>query len=176
MAKNRRRAGFALPRKRGFRRRVIPRWLVRLAAPFVVIALLIAAAGLGLIETPRGQQAAPSGETVGTRVQVDWVDGDSGRINGQEFRLHGVDAPEGSPQRAQCQRERDLAGAASDAARALTQGRQVSVSRRHGADSYGRQVVDLSVDGRDVASQLVGAGKLKRWNFDSGEPKPDWCK
>ncbi len=84
--------------------------------------------------------------------------------------------PEGSPQRAQCQRERDLAGAARDAARVLTGGRQETISRRRGTDRYERLVVDLSIDGRDVASQLVGAGKLKRWNFDGGEQKPDWCK
>ncbi len=134
--------------------------------------------GVAAIAVAKGPEQATviSRDEGDARVAVSWVDGDSGRIDGQEFRLHGVDAPEGSPQRAQCQRERDLAGAASDAARTLTRGRQVSVSRRHGTDSYGRQMVDLSVDGRDVASQLVGAGKLKRWNFDGGEPKPDWCK
>jgi endonuclease YncB( thermonuclease family) len=109
-------------------------------------------------------------------VLVDWVDGDSGRINGREFRLHGVDAPEGSPQRAQCAQERALSGSARDAARVLTQGRTVRISRRYGNDGYGRQIVDLSANGRDVASQLLSAGKLKRWNFDGGEQKPDWCK
>lgn len=173
MAKNRRRAGFALPGKRGFRRRVFPRWVVRLAAPFVLMALLIAAAGLGLIETPRGEQAASSPETT---MQVDWVDGDSGRISGRDFRLHGVDAPEGRPQRAQCAQERALSGGARDAARDLTRGKTVRISRKYENDSYGRQVVDLSANGRDVASQLIGAGKLKRWNFDGGEQKPDWCK
>jgi endonuclease YncB( thermonuclease family) len=42
-------------------------------------------------------------------------------------------------------------------------------------DSYGRELVDLSAGGRDVADQLVAAGKLKRWNFEAGESKPDWC-
>jgi len=31
------------------------------------------------------------------------------------------------------------------------------------------------VDGADVGSQLVAAGKLKRWNFEGGERKPNWC-
>jgi endonuclease YncB( thermonuclease family) len=39
------------------------------------------------------------------------------------------------------------------------------VSRLYGKDGYGRELVDLAVDGRDVARQLVNAGKLKRWKL-----------
>src|SRR5262249_17456300 len=109
-------------------------------------------------------------------VRVSWVDGDSGRIGGAEFRLHGVDAPEGSPSRAECASEREMSAGARQAARRLTDGKAVKVTRSYGKDSYGRQLVDLSVEGRDVADQLVNAGKLKRWNFEGGQPKPNWCR
>jgi endonuclease YncB( thermonuclease family) len=57
----------------------------------------------------------------------------------------------------------------------VTEGKTVRVSRTYGADTYGREIVDLVVGGRDVADQLVASGKLRRWNFDGGESKPDWC-
>lgn len=108
-------------------------------------------------------------------VQVAWVDGDSGTINGQAFRLHGVDAPEGSPERARCVRERAMSQDARNAARSMTESQNVRIKRSHGADAYGRLIVDLEVGGRDVAEHLVAAGHLKTWDFDGGDAKPDWC-
>jgi hypothetical protein len=43
------------------------------------------------------------------------------------------------------------------------------VTRNYVDDDYGRAIVDIVVDGRDVVSELVAAGKLKRWNFDGGK-------
>ena len=156
-------------------RRRSSRSLKRLVVPAVIAGLLLGAAGLALFDD-RQTVAAVTGSNGDSRaVSVTWVDGDSGRIDGREFRLHGVDAPEGSPQRAKCARERALSGDARNAARTITEGKTVRVSRRYGADTYGRELVDLSAGGRDVADQLVAAGHLKRWNFEGGERKPDWC-
>lgn len=149
--------------------------LRRLVAPAVIVGLLLAAAGVALIDG-KGPDASRSAGTADNEVvRVTWVDGDSGRLDGREFRLHGVDAPEGSPQRAKCALERTLSGDARNAARSVTEGKTVRVSRTYGADIYGREIVDLSAGGKDVADQLVASGKLKRWSFDGGERKPDWC-
>jgi endonuclease YncB( thermonuclease family) len=141
----------------------------------VVVLLLFGAVALGLLDDGRAPAMRAGNGSGGASVQVTWVDGDSGRLDGAEFRLHGVDAPEGSPARAKCARERELSSGAREAARRATNGKSVKVSRRFGKDTYGRQVVDLSVDGRDVAGMLVAAGTVKRLNFDGGEGKPDWC-
>lgn len=108
-------------------------------------------------------------------VMVTWIDGDSGYIDGREFRLHGVDAPEGSPSRARCTKERDLSRSARAGAENATGGRRMTVARSYGADVYGRDLVDLRADGADVASTLLEAGYVKRWNFERGDSKPDWC-
>lgn len=156
------------------RRRASPS-LKRLIVPAVIAGLILAAAGLAIVDDTGPERSPTDGAADSQTVRVTWADGDSGRLDGREFRLHGVDAPEGSPQRAKCARERALSGDARNAARTITEGKAVRVSRRYGADSYGRELVDLSADGRDVATQLVAAGMLKRWNFEGGERKPDWC-
>jgi endonuclease YncB( thermonuclease family) len=106
---------------------------------------------------------------------VTWVDGDSGYVNGREFRLHGVDAPESSPSRARCTKERELARASRSGAENATGGRRVTVARSYGTDAYGRELVDLRADRTDVASTLLKGGHVKRWNFEAGQAKPDWC-
>ena len=116
-----------------------------------------------------------SSTQVSRSVAVRWVDGDSGYVDGRAFRLYGVDAPEGSPSRAQCAREQKLSAHAGAAARALTQSGDVRVRGMMGVDKYGRELLLLSVDGRDVASALVGKGHLQYWAYESGQRKPDWC-
>lgn len=108
-------------------------------------------------------------------VGVQWVDGDSGRVDGRQFRLYGVDAPEGSPSRAKCAQEQALSGQARAAARSLTQRGDVTVRGYMGVDKYGRELLLLSVDGRDVASALVSKGHLQYWAYEAGQKKPDWC-
>lgn len=147
----------------------------RLVVPAAIAGLLVSAAGLTFIDGREPDAPGTGGAPTSETVRVTWVDGDSGRLDGREFRLHGVDAPEGSPDRARCARERALSGDARNAARTITEGKTVRVSRSYGTDSYGRELVDLSAAGRDVADQLVAAGMLKRWNFEGGEHKPDWC-
>jgi endonuclease YncB( thermonuclease family) len=157
-----------------FRRRPLAS-IRRLVVPAVIVGLLLAAVGVGLIDGKGPDASRTTGTADNQVMRVAWVDGDSGRLDGREFRLHGVDAPEGSPQRAKCARERTLSGDARNAARSVTEGKTVRVSRTYGADTYGREIVDLSASGKDVADALVAAGHLRRWNFDGGQRKPDWC-
>lgn len=108
-------------------------------------------------------------------LRVVWVDGDSGTIDGVRFRLYGVDAPESSPFRAGCERELRRAGAAWRAARDATDGKDVRVLHSYGEDRYGRMLVDLKADGRDLGALLIGQGHLKYWRYAAGQPKPTWC-
>ena len=110
-----------------------------------------------------------------TWVSVNWVDGDSGTLDGRSFRLFGVDAPEGSATRAKCASELRQADAARDAVRELTSRSAVTVTATHGIDKYDRELVSLGIDGRDVASSLIASGHLKRWNYERGDRKPNWC-
>jgi len=109
-------------------------------------------------------------------IEIYWVDGDSGTIEGRPFRLHGVDAPEGSPSRAQCNTERLRADEARSAVRRLTESGVVEIRKSHGSEKYGRELLSLSVDDRDVASFLVASGHVKRWNFEAGNAKPRWFR
>lgn len=111
---------------------------------------------------------------------VYWSDGDSGRLaNGTKFRLHGIDAPETSPvswvHGAKCEHERELGYAAKAEVVDLTRGKTLTVTHDYGPDRYGRHVVDLAIDGQDVASLLIAAGHHKTWDYDGGDAKPDWC-
>lgn len=114
-------------------------------------------------------------------ITVRWSDGDSGtliRSDGwqMKFRLKGIDAPETDGRRARCDAELSAGNAAADAARALTGGKTVTITTRYGIDSTGRrELVDLAVDGRDIRDSLIASGYAKPWDYDGGEPKPDWC-
>lgn len=72
-------------------------------------------------------------------TSVEWVDGESGRLNGKTFRLHDVDAPEiggvGSPLRgAQCAKEVELGFRSRAYMAKLTRGRPVHVTAEYGID------------------------------------------
>ena len=51
----------------------------------------------------------------------------------------------------------------------------IKVTRDYGPDRYKRQVVDLSINGEDLAARLVAEGTHQVWDYDGGAPKPDWC-
>tara|TARA_R110000868_G_scaffold32971_3_gene119992 strand:- start:377 stop:955 length:579 start_codon:yes stop_codon:yes gene_type:complete len=145
------------------------------------VAVLVLPLGIRQVENPVVGQAVPAPASFSitrasvARGNVYWIDGDSGHINGKQFRLHGVDAPEGSPSRAKCNRERSRANDARYAVRTLTMGKKAIVKRSHGVDKYGRELVDLSVDGKDITITLIARGHLKRWRYGH-EAKPDWCR
>lgn len=144
-----------------------------------------------LAAVPEAQAAPPSGRYIPDPVDrpaaaipasaslqpvsIRWADGDSGWINGKAFRLYGVDAPEGSPSRAKCHAEWSRSSEARNAAVSLTSRGEVGIKSYMGKDRFDRDLVQLSVDGRDVASTLVGSGHLQLWAYEAGQVKPDWC-
>lgn len=143
-----------------------------LVKPWMVSAIILG--GLVGLVTFAAQASTDSTDL------IYWSDGDSGRLpSGTKFRLHGVDAPEtGSLKQrggAKCESERALGYNAKAEAVALTRDSEVRVTRDYGADRYGRLVVDLEVDGMDVAIALVAAGTHQAWDYDGGDKKPTWC-
>lgn len=142
------------------------------APPWLVAALILASGG-GLVAL--AAQAATDAQAA-----VYWSDGDSGRLpDGTRFRLHDVDSPEtGSMKQrggASCESERIQGYEAKEASVELTRGKAVKVAHAYGLDRYGRQVVDLEIDGIDVALTLIAEGTHKAWDYDGGDRKPDWC-
>ena len=143
----------------------------------VWIAVILAAYAY-LEYTPSGAQLS-TGDAVRS---IHWGDGDSGKLNGQRFRLAGVDAPEtgsiGQRGGAQCEAEQSQGHDAKARMIALTADKPLTITRMHELDRYGRHVISLSVDGVDVASAGIDAGILQRWAHAGAKAltaKPDWC-
>tara|TARA_R110000787_G_scaffold81852_2_gene177280 strand:- start:4640 stop:5086 length:447 start_codon:yes stop_codon:yes gene_type:complete len=114
---------------------------------------------------------------------IDWDDGDSGTINGMDFRLSDVDAPEtggvgAAIGGAKCEAERELGNSAKAYVEKLTRGATLEVTQEYGEDNYGRMVIDLSANGIDVGSAGLRAGMLRSWDHEGTralEPRPRWC-
>lgn len=126
-----------------------------------------------------GSPAAEPPEVIGS---IYWSDGDSGRIDGEKFRLANIDAPEtggiGARGGAKCERERELGYLAKEFVVELTKDATIIVTSRNGADRYGREVITLSVDGVDIAKSGIDAGHLEPWPHRGRKAlskKPNWC-
>ena len=114
-------------------------------------------------------RAAPAPDTA--RI-VYVTDGDTVRLEGGErIRIAGIDAPETHDDQAHCRAEIALGDAATQVARTMLLGRIVTVERV--GRSYNRTVARLTLDGRDVGSELVRAGAARWW--PRWQRKPDWC-
>ena len=123
---------------------------------------LIATAALLLIAAAPGEEA---------RVRY-VTDGDTFRLtSGERIRIAGIDAPETHADQAKCAAELTLGEASAARARALLDGRIVEIERV--GRSYNRTVARVSLDGGDLASQLVAIGAARWW--PRGAAKPDWC-
>lgn len=112
-----------------------------------------------------------------------WSEGDSGRVNGTDFRLADVDAPEtggvGSRGGAKCEKERELGFKAKEFIVNATKTGKVTITGTEEKDDFGRVVMTLAIDGKDIGQLGVSAGFLRPYVFDGKRatmPKPDWCK
>ena len=140
----------------------------------------------GALFIAMGLMAGSFSLTVSASVptSVEWVDGESGRLNGKPFRLHDVDAPEiggvGAKLRgAQCAKEVELGFRSRAYMAKLTRGRPVHVTAEYGIDPFGRMIVDLSMDEQDLAEAGLSEGVLRGWPEEQGRDaatKPDWCE
>jgi endonuclease YncB( thermonuclease family) len=135
----------------------------------LALALILAACA-----TPASAQPVTS---------IYWHDGDSGRVNGQDFRLADVDAPEtggvGSINGARCEAEREAGFVAKAWIVEATRGKQLVITGGDAKpDKWGRRVLTLSVDGADLGALAVASGRLKPYVFENGRAKtkkPGWC-
>lgn len=133
-----------------------------------LIALQLAASA---IERPEGLRLQA------TRV----IDGDTLRETKrtQDYRLHGIDAPE--TLRAKCDTERTLGqAAAARVAGLLATAEEVRAFPAHDprgrnrwpVDGFGRRLARIEVDGQDIGAILLAEGLAKPY---SGGTHPDWC-
>lgn len=113
-----------------------------------------------------------------------WSDGDSGKIDGERFRLYSVDAPEtggvGARGGAKCEGERKLGFDAKAFVVELTRDATLEITASYGYDDMEepRLLVDLSANGKDVGQAGIEAGHLAPWPHDGTKAlaaKPDWC-
>lgn len=127
--------------------------------------------GVGLSQTGLGAWAingAVAGEAGECILSVH--DGDGIRLcSGERIRIANIDAPEmsGSPK---CEDRRRsyawcdfaLGVRSRDALRAFVRTGPVALQRQ-GADRYGRTLANVSVNGKDAGSHLIGLGLAKPW-------------
>jgi endonuclease YncB( thermonuclease family) len=116
-------------------------------------------------------------------TSIYWHDGDSGKVNGKDFRLADVDAPEtggvGSINGARCDAERAAGFAAKAWILDATKGKRLMITGGDAKrDKWDRDVLTLSVNGQDLGAMGVAAGVLKPYVFENGRSKtkkPKWC-
>ncbi len=85
-------------------------------------------------------------------------------------RLTGYDTPESFEPG--CRAEANAARAATARLRALVREADTVGTRFSGTDRYGRQLVHLSLDGRDVGAILIAEGLAVPY---SGGRRINWC-
>ena len=137
---------------------------------------------------PAATQVEP-GLPVGAVIEViDWDDVDSGEGDGVKFRIKNRDGAEKTLRRdretgeilrrgAQCPIEAARGKIAWGQAELRTaQAARIVVSGHYGRDRYGRELVDLEFDGVDYGASMTADGFMQPWDFDAGDPKPDWCQ
>jgi len=119
-----------------------------------------------------------------SRIEV--VDGGTVRLDGQSYRLIGLDTPE-SGARAKCAAEREKAAAAARRLREIVAGGGIRFDRvacncpanTEGTEqcNYGRLCGVLTASGRDVGQTLIGEGLARSYNCGAWycPPKKPWC-
>ena len=109
------------------------------------------------------------------------VDGDTFIVNNpnppldmlqKSHRLAGIDTPESFKQVAKCQKEIELGLKAKEFTKNFTKG-EVDIVYLE-LDKYGRYLVNVSKNGKDLAEELVKNGLAVF--YDGGTKTKDWCK
>ncbi len=146
----------------------------------MVVAVLVFVSTTDISITEPFRPHEPTGGASVSKIY--WSDGDSGRLDGRPFRLANVDAPEkggvGAIGGAKCEAERARAFRVKDKIVEMTRYADIRVSKSYGLDRYDREVVDLDVNGRDLASIGIREGHYRPWPHKGERAltrKPDWC-
>jgi micrococcal nuclease len=146
------------------------------------LTILALAAYLALLY-PATAQVQPGALRYVDSGQLFVIDGDTVVYRGYHLRFLGIEAPE---LRAPCMGERLLAQQARQAVvQDLANARSVQLrfyytrSARYGdyrvraTDKYGRDLVDIFVNGQSLARTLIDRGLAVSWNGQGA--KPNWC-
>ena len=98
------------------------------------------------------------------------VDGDTLWLAGRKIRISNIDAPE---MNARCDKELDLARAATQKLRSLVTGQDLIIEAE-GNDRYGRLLARVSTSSGDVGEALVNSGFAVRWQGRKADVST-WC-
>lgn len=115
-------------------------------------------------------EAAWFAECTGRNGHTCVIDGDSIVYKGREIRLVGFNAPElGEPR---CERERELGEKAQARLRQLLNAGPFRMTANNPSkDRFGRDLVILTRQGKDIGDPLVVEGLAHAWHGRKG----DWC-
>lgn len=135
-------------------------------------SLKLTIAATALLWAFTGVSNADTFTSRGTAYRV--VDGDTVARGKHRMRIRGMDAPEVRASRCG-EAEHNLGrGAKNRLAALLAPPARVTLRRyKRQRDRYGREVVDLWVNGRAVAGIMIKSGHAKAW--DGSGPRPNWC-
>jgi endonuclease YncB( thermonuclease family) len=159
----------------------------RRAGALLLVAILTACADpVATASSDSSVSAGANGPTARKITEIYWSDADSGRINGERFRLSGIDAPEtggvgAAVGGAKCEKERERGFDAKEFVVEFTRNKELKITKTYGFDKMKepRLLIDLSADGEDVAQRGIDAGFLRPWPHDGTKAlarKPDWCE
>ena len=87
-------------------------------------------------------------------------------------RLVGIDTPESIKQFAKCQKEIELGLRAKEFSQKFVEQNNIDIIYL-GLDKYGRYLISLRKDNKDLAEELVKAGLAVF--YDGGTKVKDWC-
>lgn len=170
------------PRKGPTRRRMGPghRLWRRVFSPVFYLKLVMVVAGLGVIILPYGTDVVnaalkPVKTDMGRCRVLTVIDGDTVRLwcaaTGVETaRIKGYDSPEKFSPR--CVAELVAAEKATWALRLLIFEAKTVTLRRAGTDRYRRTLIELRLDGRDVARAMIAARHGRGYG---GGLRATWC-
>jgi endonuclease YncB( thermonuclease family) len=105
-----------------------------------------------------------------THPAISVVDGDTIKLGAQSLRLLNIDAPEVG--RAECPEERERGLQATERLKALMAEGAISIHPNGKADRYGRPLIRLQTNARDVGDRLITEGLAKPWPVQGN---PSWC-
>jgi micrococcal nuclease len=156
------------------------RMLRRVLDPVVYLKLVMIVAGLGLFVLPYGADAVnavlkPVSTSEGTCRVLVVMDGDTVKLicpgtGVQTARIMGFDAPEKFSPR--CVDELVAAERATWALRGMIFSAATLAVRHDGTDRYGRALVHLTLNGRDVAQGMIRDGHGRAY---AGGTRAGWC-
>lgn len=101
------------------------------------------------------------------------IDGDTVRFRGRRLRLLHIDAPEVRDFR--CTAERDAGVRAKEALEQLIAGKSATIRFSGEHDQFGRDLVDLVVEGQDAAQVLISRKLALPFGRGKDSAGAHWC-